>query len=527
MTSLYMYLQAFVRYWWLLVIVPLIGVAVAYHSSATARSQYQSVVTLQLNPAARSAFLPYGTGNTGSNEISVLAASYGEVLRSRAFAETVIERLNLPLAPEILASSISTALAPNTNILRITVTSNHPADAQWLAQSIAQIFVTETIQSQGQSAGLPSRLAEMEEAARGYPTRIAALRQQRDRLDQAVARGDLSRLTELNSLESRLAALESSHANLLVEINRARSSMNTASILDDASPAVRISGLPLSRTLPFGFASGLGIAVAVILGLVRLDNRIRGPWDVKTVTGAPPLVQVTADRADKRDRSTGRGVLVDPNRDVAEAFRILRADLYAARAEQPCRTIIVTSPHPGEGKTFVASNLAATCARAGERVLLVDGNLRHPCLDQLFEHSNGHGPPAPLQLVPALTQAAPAPSGAGTGTAVATVEAPPIAGVTASGHDNLSLLLTGPAVADAAPALAQLLPRLREHWDVVIVDSAPILPVADTRLLVANADAVLVVARQGQTTQDALIDCLSRVRKAGAAVVGVVLNNPR
>ncbi len=107
------------------------------------------------------------------------------------------------------------------------------------------------------------------------------------------------------------------------------------------------------------------------------------------------------------------------------------------------------------------------------------------------------------------------------------VEAPPIAGVVPSGHDNLWLLPAGPAVVDTAPVLAQLLPRLREYWDLVIVDSAPVLPVADTRLLVVNADAVLIIARRGRTTQAALAECLAVVRKASQAVVGVVLDNYR
>ncbi|HLI27342.1 MAG TPA: hypothetical protein VKZ60_09740 [Chloroflexota bacterium] len=519
-----MYVQALLRYWWLLVIVPLVGVAVAYYSSATARSQYQSVVTLQLNPAARSAFLPYSTEN---NEITVLAASYGEVLRSRAFAEAVVARLNLPLAPEALAHSISTALVPNTNILRLTVTRDHPADAQWLAQSIAEIFTTETVQSHALSTGVPSRLAEMEEMARGYPARIAALRQQRDRLDQAVARGDLSRLTELNGLENRLAALEASHANLLVEINRARSSLNTASILDGASPAVRSSGLPLGRTLPFGFLSGVAIAVALVLGLARLDNRIRGPWDIQAGTGAPPLVCVAAAKGG-RARGHGEVVLIAPEDRAAEPFRMLRADLYATRGEHPCRVIVVTSPQAGEGKTFVACNLAMTCARAGERVLLVDGHLRRPCLDQLFAHGNGHAPVHGREIIPAAApRPTPQPHGAEAGGVATAVEAPPIAGVVPSGHDNLWLLPAGPAVVDTAPVLAQLLPRLREYWDLVIVDSAPVLPVADTRLLVVNADAVLIIARRGRTTQAALAECLAVVRKASQAVVGVVLDNYR
>src|SRR5262249_16884665 len=286
-----MFIRALVRRWLLVALVSVTGVLIAYGAVVTTQVRYQSIVTLQLNPAARSAFLAYASEEKDTS-VGQLAASYGEILRSRAFGDVVVKRLGLRASPEAIAASINAALIPNTNILRLSVTSDRPDDAQQLAQGIAELFVGETVPAQGAPAGTSSRLAEMETTARAYPARIDAVRQLRDRLDQTVGRGDLSRLTELNGLEARLTTMESSYASLLVEINRARSVMNTASILDSATPAVPIGAIPLTRALLFGLASGLSLGAGLALLLEWLDHTVRRPDDIAAISDTPPLAVV-------------------------------------------------------------------------------------------------------------------------------------------------------------------------------------------------------------------------------------------
>lgn len=168
--------QVFVRRWRLLVLLSAIGVGIALTWSAATPRWYESVVTLQLNPAARSVLLPYSAGALArlaasydeamrrwslasglpvapqavaaaitTRQMTSLAASYGEVLRSRSFGEVVVRELSLPVAPEAVAAAITTRLIPHTNILRLTVTWDRADGAQQLAQAIAEIFVTENL----------------------------------------------------------------------------------------------------------------------------------------------------------------------------------------------------------------------------------------------------------------------------------------------------------------------------------------------------------------------------------------------
>src|SRR5215831_11333031 len=199
--------QMLLRRWWLLLSLSILGVAIAYYFETTTPTRYQSTVSLQLNPAANSSFLPYSADTTVSPSSPVVAqaASYQEVLRSRAFGSVVVQQLGLNLPADAIGGTISTQLVPNTNILHLSVTWDNPEDAQQLAQRIAEIFIAENQRRQQTQPGTQAQLAQMQQSAADIQSRIGPLQDQRDRLDDAVARGDLSRLSELTGLDSRLS----------------------------------------------------------------------------------------------------------------------------------------------------------------------------------------------------------------------------------------------------------------------------------------------------------------------------------
>src|SRR5438132_11445891 len=112
--------EALVRRWWLVLVLCLAGVCGAYYLATNATARYQSTVSLQLNPAARSSFLPYladASVNTSASAVVSQGASYREVLRSRAFGQVIVQQLNLPVSPDTIARAISAQLVLNPNIL--------------------------------------------------------------------------------------------------------------------------------------------------------------------------------------------------------------------------------------------------------------------------------------------------------------------------------------------------------------------------------------------------------------------------
>jgi non-specific protein-tyrosine kinase len=248
------------------------------------------------------------------------------------------------------------------------------------------------------------------------------------------------------------------------------------------------------------------------LVLEYLGDAVRTRRDVVAVAGIPPIARVRHALIKRWRRSPRSGALImlDPTpSSAAEAFRSLRASLRLAAPPQPLSTLVITSAGPREGKTFVACNLAIALAQSGKRVLLVDADLRRPTVHAWFGVANQHG------FTDALTQ-----------------DSAEIQGVIASGIENLWLLPAGSLPANPGELLgsegtAHLMTRLGHRWDMVILDCAPVGPVADTLLLAHQASGSVVVARCGQTRRVALHGALAALNSAGQPVIGVVLNDER
>jgi capsular exopolysaccharide synthesis family protein len=204
----------------------------------------------------------------------------------------------------------------------------------------------------------------------------------------------------------------------------------------------------------------------------------------------------------------------------AEAFRSLRIGLAFSWGDRPC-TLVVTSAAPQEGKTLVATNLAATFARGGAKVLLVDCDIHRPRLHRLFQVSRAPGlmdllrmsgiPGHPIGSPLALDQR--------------------IGAIRTTSQERLSLLPCG-ADPQSSPELLEpatlkcLLDGLRKEYDVIVLDTPPVLVSADAATLAASADGVILVVRAGQTDRGAAELARHRVSAAGGQILGAVLNDP-
>ena len=201
----------------------------------------------------------------------------------------------------------------------------------------------------------------------------------------------------------------------------------------------------------------------------------------------------------------------------AEAFRMLRISLAFSWGDGP-RTLVVTSAAPQEGKTLIAANLAVAFARGGARVLLVDCDIHRPRLHRVFRASRAPG------LMDLLR------SGSADSLLPAAVKHR-LAAIRRTGIDRLSLLPCG-ADAQQTPELLEpatlrgLLKALRVDFDVILLDTPPVLVSADAATLAASADGVLMVVRAGQTDRRAAELARNRVVSAGGRVLGAVLNDP-
>ena len=204
--------------------------------------------------------------------------------------------------------------------------------------------------------------------------------------------------------------------------------------------------------------------------------------------------------------TTGLITITDPRSPVAEAYRRLRTNLEFASLDSSLRTLLVTSAGPDEGKSTTLSNLVVSIAQAGRRVILVDGDLRHPRLHELFGLDNRQG------LTTVVGQA----SG----------DIP----LQESGVNGLRVLAAGPlpdipADLIASPAVETLIATLREQADIVLFDAPPVVTVTDAAVLASKVDGVLLVINAGRTRREYAQRAKALLAQVHARVVGAVLTN--
>ena len=222
--------------------------------------------------------------------------------------------------------------------------------------------------------------------------------------------------------------------------------------------------------------------------------------------------------------------------DFREPFRILRTNVELAAVDTPPRTIVVSSAMPGEGKSTVVRNLALAFHESGKRVAVVDLDLRHPALAGLFGVPLGRGVTDVLRrdvkLEDVMLQI-----GSGVPVFDEFVETNGAASNGANGHhtstaeSGVTLLLAGappanPPAVLASQRIVEILDELCDRYDIVLIDSAPLLAVSDTVPLLRYADATLIVGRLGVTTRDTakrLTEFLGRV--PDVTLLGVIAND--
>jgi tyrosine-protein kinase len=189
-----------------------------------------------------------------------------------------------------------------------------------------------------------------------------------------------------------------------------------------------------------------------------------------------------------------------------DTFRILRTNLQWVDVNQDSHVITVTSPLHSEGKTTTATNLAVAFAQAGHQVLLIDADLRHPGLNNYLESGDAAG------LTAVLIE--------GVGLEDAVRQGPmPNLGILPSGG-----LPPNPSELLQSSAMVNVLAHAHKTYDKVIIDSPPLLPVADAAVLAAQSDGALLVSRYGKTTRDQLRRSVERLAAVDANLVGAVLN---
>ncbi len=269
--------------------------------------------------------------------------------------------------------------------------------------------------------------------------------------------------------------------------------------LDSAYAPAYSGAKPWRRYMGGGAMFGLFLSIGLILLIHQLDSRIHRVGQIEEMGGTGFLgsLPVIADAASAKGNAMSS---------FQEAIRIVRTNLHFLSPDVDQRTIMVTSPQPKDGKSTTAYWMAVSLSQMGKKVLLIDADMRNPSLHNILG----------IQRTGGLSDLI-----VGDVTAEEAVRA--------TDFNNVHLIPAGHPIRDPAESLASkrfstLLETFKEEYDMIIIDTPPVLPVADATLMCRNVDVALMIGRCGSTEKRALTQALAQLRRANPKALGVIAN---
>ncbi len=495
-----------------------------------------------------------------------ITQTYVEMFRLASVREAAAERLQI----DIRAGQINISALTNTQIIELRVEDTIPTRASAIADTMVAVLIAknEEIQSarfiaseqslNAQILEIERQIAEIQEQIKirgavvleeqkarlenqisAVKAEIAGLEREvqllaptsaesiekKTRIEQARAlqrgyentfnslltqtRPNSNDDEELAQLERTFNLYQQIYLNLLnnresLRLARLQSTLTVASI-----DAAQINPAPIrprtNLNSLLGGLAGVILAVSVIFLRDFLDDTIKSREDVKRLFRLGTLGQIPQHET---HAEVGLFIASQPRSPVSETYRALRTNLEFSSVDTPLKTILVTSAGPGEGKSTVASNLAGVLAQAGKKVLLLDTDMRRPRVHQYLGLGNRFGLSDLFLGQGKLSDV------------VQTYEGP--------NHTTFEVVTTGaippnPGELLSSERMKTILKEASSMAGIVIIDSAPSL-VADSQVISANVDGVLVVVNTGETHAEPVRNLLESLQRTQTRILGLVLN---
>jgi non-specific protein-tyrosine kinase len=449
------YWRLFLRWWWLVVLGTAGAAAAAYYVSDSTIPIYDSQVKVLVERHE----LP-GAPSQGDIKISQdLAQNYVDLIETRPVLEKVAQRLPVKYGLGLLEEKISPSYL--RNIITISASDPDPKLAAVIANATADTFIRELQDRQ------LSQLSSFQQALTEY----------------GIKKDD--------SILAAQAAM-----------------LGVLTVVEPAVPPPEPSNIHTVRNVLVAAAVGLLVSSLGVLLIGYLDDKIKSPEDLKTVTGLVPLGSIPRfkSRNGASIDSVGGNRRFSP---LLESYKVLWTNLeFASRNNTGLKTLLVTSAGISEGKTATAANLAVSVARQGKSVILVDSNLRRPSLHQIFDLGVGEH----KGLTQVLT---------GDASLEEALLSTPVEGLRVMTSGSLDLEL---GLALSSPDMKRKVQELKQRADLVIFDSPSLLAVSDAMLLASLVDQVLLVVDVRRTSRAAVKQALERLSQVNTHIVGAVLN---
>ncbi|OIO88667.1 MAG: hypothetical protein AUK03_15860 [Anaerolineae bacterium CG2_30_64_16] len=483
------------RKWlWLVVICTVVAGGTAYGVSKNSTPIYQASATLLVNQASNPVS---GAGYQDILTSERLAKTYASLLTGWPMLDETARRLGVDAKD--LEKTVTVSSVRDTQLLEIQVEGPNPQLIVQIANTLPEVFIAQNQELQ------MGRVSESKASLEREITSVEA--------DITRTQDALNAVTDDNQrmrLETSLAQYRSTYSSLLssyqqIRLAEAQATDNVAIAKPARVPELPIRPRTMTNTL-LAAVVGAMIAVGAAFLIEYLDDTIKTPDDVARVSGLSTLGAIA--RLKETGGTRQLVAWLQTKAPESEAYRTLRTNIQFSSVDKPVRSLLVTSAGPSEGKSTTAANLAVVMAQTGQRVVLVDTDLRRPVMHKVFGVANNTG------LTSALLNGEQ---------------------VVLDGHlqgtevENLSLLTSGPIPPNPSELLgshrmARLVEKLAGQADLVIFDSPPVLAVTDAAVMGRQVDGVVLVVDAGQTREQVLAQAAAELQQTGANLLGVVLN---
>lgn len=491
------------RWWWIVLLCPaLIGI-LAFLYTLRADPLYLAQSKLFVNPS--------GTTQLDYNSIMSaerLTKTYEKLVENRAVLDNVIASLGLEMDADELDGQVTVQADGNTQLLLVSVSDTDPERAAQIANAIATEFTKYVAADASESGGQTAEQIDL--AITDMQTKINETEASIAKLEKSDNADSTKTQDKIATLEATLNQYQQTYATLITTRTdaqvRAASQVNPVRVSVPAYAPSSPYSPNLVVNMILAFMAGLIIAFGIVLLLVYLDNTVKASADFPALAGGPLLTTVNVVSRLKPGRKQ-LFVLDQPKGPAAESIRLLRTNIEFASATKEIATLGITSPNPSEGKSTVAANLAVTLAQAGFMTALIDADLRRPTQHRVFELTNDRG------LSTLLTMPERPWTWASRETMV----------------PNLSVIPAGPLPPNPADLLSldrlrNILGEMRSTFDVIVIDTPPVLAVSDPLIIAAHVDGMIVVTNGGKTRVDALKRAGTTLQRGAIRIIGVVVN---
>lgn len=494
---------ALARKWlWLIILVTSVGAIGGYLIAGTIKPVYRSTTTMLVGQLQQSVNPTQNDLQAGTN----LASAYALLVQQPRILQATADAVHYGGAWQDLFYIIQTSAQPQ--LLRISVTEGDPVVAQAIANEVANQLVLQGPVAEQQQQSAAERQFVQQQLTNLRKQILTGQKTVEDLTAQTTIENDPDTLQDLNarlsSMQDKVDRWQENYATLSDLVNRAGDLYVTV-----LAPA----NLPLTPVFPnipqivlLGAVLGFALSCVLIYLLEYVDDTIKDAEDSQRILGRPTLGAIIR-IGGIRQPSDGLVTLKQPRSPISEAFRVLRTNLRYSGIENPGGAMLVTSGGPGEGKSTTAANLAVSLAQVGKKIVLVDADLRRPSLHKLFGLKNDVGlsdlfvndhvsidqvlQPTSIESLRVLTSGAPPPN---------------------------------PAEMLDSRLMTQILASLRQNTDMVVIDSPPVLPVADASILGSRCSGAVLVIDSGHTRTEIARRAMATLERANVQVVGVVLN---